>query len=259
MKQIEANRENAKKSSGPRTSEGKERVALNALQHGLLAQRVVLPNEDESEFATLSLGLEQKLRPAGELEELLVDMIAAAAWRLRRLMLVEKGLFLDYVYELVAGRNRGIEYEEDRALDDARRDLTDLELAGRAAQIARDIGGDHEKAVAAALTRAEEAEERARRARQRAEEAEHIRTGPDALLGRVFKSDAEDRIDAFSRLARYEAHIQRQMFKALEELQRLQIARRQTGPDRASEAPSLLELEERNGHKSAQTSEPPGT
>ena len=83
MKQIEANRENAKKSSGPRTSEGKERVALNALKHGLLAQRVVLPNEDDSEFATLSLGLEQRLQPAGELEELLVDMIAAGAWRLR--------------------------------------------------------------------------------------------------------------------------------------------------------------------------------
>jgi len=91
--------------------------------------------------------------------------------------------------------------------------------------------------VAAALTRAEEADKRARWARQRAEEAENIRTGPDALLGRAFKSDAEDRIDAFSRLARYEAHIQRQMFKALEELQRLQIARRQTRPDRASELP----------------------
>jgi hypothetical protein len=49
------------------------------------------------------------------------------------------------------------------------------------------------------------------------------------------------------------------MFKALEELQRIQIARDRQGPDRASDAPPLLELEERNGHKPAQTSEPPGT
>ena len=41
--QIKANRENAKKSTGPRTEEGKQRVSLNALKHGLLARDAVLP------------------------------------------------------------------------------------------------------------------------------------------------------------------------------------------------------------------------
>ena len=48
--QIKANRENAKKSTGPRTEEGKARVSLNALKHGLLARDAVLPSEDPAEF-----------------------------------------------------------------------------------------------------------------------------------------------------------------------------------------------------------------
>ena len=48
--QIQANRENAKKSTGPRTPEGKARVSKNALKHGLLAQDSVIPGEDPAEF-----------------------------------------------------------------------------------------------------------------------------------------------------------------------------------------------------------------
>jgi hypothetical protein len=42
--QIHANRANAQKSTGPRTAEGKAKVAQNAVQHGLLAQRTIVPN-----------------------------------------------------------------------------------------------------------------------------------------------------------------------------------------------------------------------
>ena len=122
-KQIEANRQNAKKSSGPRTREGKARVALNAVKHGLLAQRVVLPLEDEREFEELSLGLEERLQPVGELEELLVGMIAAHAWRLRRRTLVEKGPFLRHVYALVS---RKAQEDEEDAEEDALDAMTDL-------------------------------------------------------------------------------------------------------------------------------------
>ena len=49
--QVLANRSNAQKSTGPRTPEGKAAVAQNAVQHGLLAQEVVIKGEDPQEFA----------------------------------------------------------------------------------------------------------------------------------------------------------------------------------------------------------------
>ena len=218
-KQIEANRQNAKKSPGPRTDEGKSRVALNALKHGLLAQRVVLPNEDEAEFAEFSLGLGQELQPVGELEEFFVSLIAACAWRLRRLMRVEKGLFSEYVYE---NTRLGAVQHQNEAKKDS---VVSVQLVNY-----ESVDG----AVKAAQKRTEEAEERAREAEARAEEAERlveqmggIGAADDARMGRAFMTDGR-KTDAFSRLSRYEAHIQRSMFKALDELQRLQAARSHT-------------------------------
>ena len=48
--QIKANRNNARKSTGPRTDEGKTRSAKNALKHGLLGRDTVLPGEDPADF-----------------------------------------------------------------------------------------------------------------------------------------------------------------------------------------------------------------
>ena len=48
--QIAANIENAKKSTGPRTNEGKERSRMNALDHGLTARLALLPDEDPASF-----------------------------------------------------------------------------------------------------------------------------------------------------------------------------------------------------------------
>ncbi len=87
--QIKANRENAKKSTGPRTAEGKERVSLNALKHGLLAQDAVLPSEDPAEFDRQLRDLEHDLRPENSLEFELVRQIADAQWRMRRLVRIE--------------------------------------------------------------------------------------------------------------------------------------------------------------------------
>ena len=46
-RKAEANHRNARKSTGPRTPEGKAAVRLNLLKHGLLSQEVLLPDEDE--------------------------------------------------------------------------------------------------------------------------------------------------------------------------------------------------------------------
>ena len=73
---------------------------------------------------------------------------------------------------------------------------------------------------------------------------------PDALLGAAFQSEAYE-ADAFSRLSRYEAHIQRSMFKALDELQLLQEDRTQTTRSAGAATSAPLELQEKNGDGSA--------
>ena len=89
--QIKANRNNAKKSTGPRTDEGKARVAKNALKHGLLARDTVLTGEDPADFDRQLAALEADIQPGNSLEFELVRQIADAQWRMRRLTRLETG------------------------------------------------------------------------------------------------------------------------------------------------------------------------
>ena len=89
--QINANRNNAKRSTGPRTEEGKARAAKNSLKHGLLARDTVLPGEDPAEFDSQLSALEADIQPANSLEFELVRQIADAQWRMRRLTRLETG------------------------------------------------------------------------------------------------------------------------------------------------------------------------
>ena len=89
--QIKANRNNAKKSTGPRPEVGKARVAKNALKHGLLARDTVLPGEDPADFDSQLAALEADIHPANSLEFELVRQIADAQWRMRRLTRLETG------------------------------------------------------------------------------------------------------------------------------------------------------------------------
>jgi hypothetical protein len=91
-----ASRKNGARSRGPKTPEGKARSAKNALRHGLRAQKyVVLPDEDAAEFAALEAALTEELAPAGVLQSVLVQRIAAAAWRLSRAERLETELFAE--------------------------------------------------------------------------------------------------------------------------------------------------------------------
>jgi hypothetical protein len=84
INQIEANRQNAKKSTGPRSKAGKAKVSLNALKHGLLAKTARLPDEDEETFRIFADDLLTDLQPVGAVESLLAEEIINLAWRLRR-------------------------------------------------------------------------------------------------------------------------------------------------------------------------------
>lgn len=93
QRQLNANRRNAQLSTGPRTPEGRATVGLNALRHGLTAQTAVLPNESPEEFQELLDAFLAEYQPAGPTETLLVEQMAMAAWRLRRMRALETGLF----------------------------------------------------------------------------------------------------------------------------------------------------------------------
>jgi hypothetical protein len=148
-KKAEANRRNALKSTGPKTPEGKAAVRLNAFRHGLRSEEILLPGEDGEALRELDEYLRAELQPVGELENLLIDRVVAAYWRLRRVGKVEAGIFTSW-------------------------SMPDL------------------------------------------------KTGE---LGLSFIRDANN-ANAFSKLSRYEAGIERSLYKALHELQRLQAARR---------------------------------
>jgi hypothetical protein len=94
-KKLEANRRNAQKSTGPRTPEGKAVSKCNALKHELLAQTVVVRGqkslESSVEFEELCREFYADLAPVGPLEEMLVDQIIQANWRLRRAREAEAG------------------------------------------------------------------------------------------------------------------------------------------------------------------------
>jgi len=93
QKQIEANRANAQKSTGPKTPEGRAAVRLNGVKHGLTSKILVLDGEQEADFNELLSSLEAEHQPATPSEEILVRQLAMASWRLRRLYHVEAAVF----------------------------------------------------------------------------------------------------------------------------------------------------------------------
>lgn len=93
QRKIDANRRNAAKSTGPRTTRGKKTVAQNAVNLGFYSKFVLVRDEaeDRAEYDELYANLRNQYQPADYLEELWVEKIAAWTWRLRRLMRAESG------------------------------------------------------------------------------------------------------------------------------------------------------------------------
>ena len=86
---LEANRQNAKKSTGPKTPKGKAVVSKNAMKHGLLSSVTLIEGECEQTFREFEQQLYLAMAPASELEILLVDRIISTAWRLKRVISME--------------------------------------------------------------------------------------------------------------------------------------------------------------------------
>jgi hypothetical protein len=91
--QVLANRSNARKSTGPRTPEGKAAAARNAVKHGLLAEQVVIKGEDPEEFDLYRAGMLAELAPVGAVEALLAERAVSLSWRLRRAERLQSAVF----------------------------------------------------------------------------------------------------------------------------------------------------------------------
>jgi hypothetical protein len=91
---IKTNRRNAQLSTGPKTPEGKAKVATNSCTHGLCSRDAILPEEDPAEFQALLAGLLSEFQPANAREESHVRELASAEWRLRRIVRLETGIFV---------------------------------------------------------------------------------------------------------------------------------------------------------------------
>jgi hypothetical protein len=91
--QIAANRRNAKKSTGPTTTEGKKRASLSAVRHGMTAKTIVLPHECAIDYHEIRAALINDYAPATSQELMLVDQIAAGYWRTIRARRFETAIF----------------------------------------------------------------------------------------------------------------------------------------------------------------------
>jgi hypothetical protein len=101
-KKLAANRENAKRSTGPRTQRGKDISRFNAVTSGLFAEHVVIPACDgdryedddvvEQQYSTLLMALQQEHQPEGPSEQFWVELMAECMWKQRRVSRSEKNL-----------------------------------------------------------------------------------------------------------------------------------------------------------------------
>jgi len=107
-RQLDANRANALKSTGPRTPDGKQNSAHNAWKHGITASSVILTTEDQAIFDEIRKGYYQRLVPVDIMECDLVDDMVHVRWQIRRIRGIE-----DSIYEIEVNRRdltKGFDY-----------------------------------------------------------------------------------------------------------------------------------------------------
>src|SRR3982751_1591561 len=98
-RRLAANRANARRSTGPKTPEGKAKSSLNAVKTGLTGRTVLLPTEDAAQYKAHVKRFQEELQPVGALETAVVQSLADTQWRLNRIPSLESGL-------LALGRKR---------------------------------------------------------------------------------------------------------------------------------------------------------
>src|SRR6266404_2249192 len=92
LRQIESNRRNAQRTTGPKTQSGKQRSSQNAVRHGLTAETVIGPLGDPADYRAFEQAVTTAYDAETAVERELVLRLASLLWRIRRATSVETGL-----------------------------------------------------------------------------------------------------------------------------------------------------------------------
>jgi hypothetical protein len=130
--QSETARANGAKSRGPVTPQGRAASSRNSLRHGFTAESVVLPTESSEDFQALLDSYTHQFHPQGGVEIDLVQAMAAARWRLRRISTIETTL---------------LNNEMTRHAKDCRRELNNPDDLARLAWVFQKLA-DHGQSLA---------------------------------------------------------------------------------------------------------------
>jgi hypothetical protein len=271
LARVEANRENAAKSTGPKTRRGKAAARLNAVRHGILAREVVLRGlrgvEQRPEYESVQERFWEHLKPVGPVEELLVERMVTTYWRWRRVLVAERGEIADEMRgvtrrmkreerssirsalwgsepELSAASVRFViaklqstrqSVEDDDGLTEAALQRLAEACGGRPQYVLTGLrstlpgGGDYPEDVPEEQ-RKEDRRERALRildnalaTYQRELPALEKREGDEAEARR--DASLLPRTEVVEKILRYESSLERQFYRALNQLERLQRRR----------------------------------
>src|SRR5947199_4455876 len=106
FKQIEANRRNARHSTGPITQDGKQRSGQNAVRHGLTAETVISALENADDYQAFEATIIADYDAQSAVERELVLRLASLLWRVRRASTMETGLFEIQARQLLEFRRK---------------------------------------------------------------------------------------------------------------------------------------------------------
>src|SRR3954451_4775530 len=114
IKQIEANRRNSRRSTGPTSEGGKLHSRRNAVRHGLTAETVIGALEDAEDYQAFEAALIADYDAQSALERELVLRLASLLWRIRRATIMETGLFEIQAKHVLEYRDAGAQRSIER-------------------------------------------------------------------------------------------------------------------------------------------------